>query len=232
MSTLHWRMPWYKGGYVLGTAGSTCYGATRQHTWGLCGLLGRARRHRIYKSSTSGCTVTPLGENWAASIVTARGLGICNHSGHYLFHLRWHTRRSLRYAPGVAAKKMDLLQLVLWNSAFFAQRAKSRVPENQFRTFYCPRMAKQGMLRVGDSVTALREINTETIPQFPPSYRAFYVKCLVSYIDAVAGTDPLPVMPRLPGIDSWKLSSVLHACRGQLQAEERQPTKVWAALHS
>ena len=127
---------------------------------------------------------------------------------------------------------MDLLQLPLWNSAFFAQRAKSRVQENQFRTFYIPRMAKQGILWVGVCATAPREINPDIIPLFPPSYRAFYVKCLVSYIDAAAGRDPLPVMPRLPGIDVRKLSSVLHARRGQLQAEERQPTEVWAALHS
>ena len=42
----------------------------------------------------------------------------------------------------------------------------------------------------------------------------------------------MPVMPKLPGVDEWKLSSVLHACGKLLTAEERQPTEVWTALQS
>ena len=78
---------------------------------------------------------------------------------------------------------------------------------------------------------ATGQINTDIMCLIPLPCRAFYVRQLVTFIDAAAGRDPTPI-PKLPGIKEWKLSSVLQAGRKLLMAEERQASNVWSTMHS
>ena len=52
--------------------------------------------------------------------------------------------------PRDCLRGKGLLQIQPWNSVFFTELTKSRVQENQFRIFYCPRLARKGVRRVAD----------------------------------------------------------------------------------
>ena len=91
-----------------------------------------------------------------------------------------------------------MLQIPLWNSVFFAQTIKSRVQENQLRTFYCPRLACKGFNGVEDYITDANQLNTSLIQQIPKSYRALYVSKLILHIDAAPGREVVPRWPQVP----------------------------------
>ena len=144
-------------------------------------------------------------------------------------------RNPLRRLPTAISEELgprrkSVLQIPLWNSVFFVQLAKSRVHENQLRTFYCSRLAHKGFHRVANCVTDNGQILTDLIPEMPKSYRTMYVQKLIQYIDATGGRVAIPRWPCWLEPKELKLSSVLHACTQQLAAEERQTAPLWAAL--
>ena len=60
----------------------------------------------------------------------------------------------------------------LWHSAFFRKLVKSRVHENQYCTFYCPRLLAEGIRRVGDCVSSTGQLRVDLIQQISQSYRS------------------------------------------------------------
>ena len=109
---------------------------------------------------------------------------------------------------------------------------KSRVPENQYCTFYCPRLVAKGVQRVGGCVSDTVQLRVDVIQQIPQWYKSQYVRHLVYYIDVAHGREPKPAWSALPGCAEWELSTVLAVCRTELKVEVRQQPTVWANVQA